>query len=129
MVLFGVGCSLTIPATINFTLIFVIGLPVGTALAYGVNLGVHGLWIGLILAIFGIFVGHVIHIICTIDWDKAAELAVKKANSHEPCVDDLGQMPIGIDIGSTDSDIDEKDENAEYLAISTIATMEVSTKQ
>ena len=127
MVLFGVGCSLTIPATINFTLIFVIGLPVGTALAYGVSLGVHGLWIGLILAIFGIFVGHVIYIICTIDWDKAAELAVKKASSHEPRVDDLGQMPIGI--GSTDFDIDEKDENAEYLAISTIATMEVSTKQ
>jgi len=78
-VLIGIGGSLRVPAAINFISFAVVGLPLGTVLAYKLDMQVHGLWLGLVIAMCCIDAGHVVYGCLTVDWDEAARQAVQKA--------------------------------------------------
>ena len=78
-VLFGLGARLRIPAAINFVSFFVVGLPVGSLLAYQTDLGAPGLWLGLVLAMVLIIAGQYTYIATTIDWADAARVARERA--------------------------------------------------
>ena len=67
------------PALINLGAFFGVGLPVGSLLAYQARLGVHGLWMGLVLAIGLVVAGQYTYIGLRIDWLEAAKTARERA--------------------------------------------------
>ncbi|ETI53215.1 hypothetical protein L914_03653 [Phytophthora nicotianae] len=70
-VLRGTG-RLTLGAYINLVAYFVLGLPIGAYLAFGMEMGVEGMWLGLTV---GIFFGCVVSFvkICETDWKGMAD--------------------------------------------------------
>lgn len=76
---FGLGANLQVPAAINFTCFFGIGVPLGAVFAYQAGLGVRGLWAGLILAMLLIIVGQYVHLYRTVDWQAASQRARERA--------------------------------------------------
>jgi multidrug resistance protein, MATE family len=76
---FGLGANLQVPAAINFTCFFGIGVPLGAVLAYQAGLGVRGLWAGLILAMLLIIIGQYVHLYRTVDWQAASQRARERA--------------------------------------------------
>lgn len=78
-VLFGLGAPLRVPAFINFTSFFGIGLPFGSVLAYRTTLGVRGLWAGLDVAVGLIVLGQYTYMALTTDWAESARIAREHA--------------------------------------------------
>ncbi|CEG40101.1 Uncharacterized membrane protein, predicted efflux pump [Plasmopara halstedii] len=77
-VLRGTG-RLTLGAYINFVSYFVLGLPIGTYLAFSMDMGVTGMWSGLTI---GIFFGCVVSFIkiCKTDWKGMTDAALVRTS-------------------------------------------------
>ena len=82
-VLYGLGTSLHVPALLNLASFVLVGLPLGTILAYQLDLGARGLWLGLLLAMLLVIFGQYAHIYRTINWVEAARLARERSLATE----------------------------------------------
>ena len=78
-VLFGLGLPLHVPAVINLVAFACVGLPLGALLAYQGQMGTHGLWTGLLVAIGLVVLGQYAHLARTVDWHEAARAARERA--------------------------------------------------
>lgn len=83
-VLFGLGARLHVPAALNFLAFYAFGIPGGALLCYRAELGVHGIWLGLVGAIMLVIIGQYTFLGCTVDWAAAAAAARKKALCQGP---------------------------------------------
>ncbi|KAL3733212.1 hypothetical protein ACJRO7_022697 [Eucalyptus globulus] len=74
----GAGWQSTV-AYVNFISYYLVGIPVGVALAYFLSMQVKGVWLGML---FGTFVQTVVLIIitCKTDWDKQVSQARTRIN-------------------------------------------------
>ena len=57
----------------------IIGLPIGAVLAFVAGWGLVGIWTGLAIALFSVFVGLLIYVRFRIDWVKEADIAYARA--------------------------------------------------
>lgn len=74
----GAGWQSTV-AYVNIACYYIVGIPVGAALGYVMNLQVKGVWIGML---FGTFVQTIVLIIITYktDWEKQVSLSQRRIN-------------------------------------------------
>ena len=77
--LFGLGAPLRWPALGNFVAFYALGLPLGTALAYHTDMGVRGMWAGLVAAVGAIVLMQYTYLLLTTDWAAAAVRARERA--------------------------------------------------
>ncbi|XP_034393392.1 multidrug and toxin extrusion protein 1-like [Cyclopterus lumpus] len=85
----------TIGALVNLVGHYFIGLPVGVSLMFAANMGIVGLWIGLIAAVLTQSTFYVTFV-CKLDWKKAAEEALVRAGVQ---IQDKNEMVV---MGNTD---------------------------
>eukprot|EP00966_Prymnesium_polylepis_P211285 4892684-Prymnesium_polylepis.2 len=123
-VLFGLGAPLRVPALINLGAFFGVGLPVGSLLAYQAHLGVHGLWMGLVLAVGLIVVGQYAYIGLRIDWLEAAKTARERALAKDQAAPASGSSS-GHGEGGAPHLRDESDGQGLAAADSAKAAMEM----
>lgn len=79
-VLRGVGKQL-IGALCNFVAFYFIGFPIGVSLMFAANMGIVGLWTGLVICLLLQMIFYVIFL-CKLDWKKASEDALVRAGVH-----------------------------------------------
>ncbi|EFC46695.1 hypothetical protein NAEGRDRAFT_79005 [Naegleria gruberi] len=60
---------------------YIIGLPIGAVLAFVAGWGLVGIWSGLAIALFSVFVGMLLFIRFRINWEKEAEVAYNRATT------------------------------------------------
>ena len=114
-VLFGLGARLKIPAAINFFAFFGVGIPGGAVLAYRFGLGVHGIWLGLVVAMVLIITGQYLYLALTVDWHAAARDAQQKARPPDGSEgNNLGN--IGVDLGELERNTTANGEDGIGLA-------------
>jgi MATE family multidrug resistance protein len=68
-------------AIINFISYYIIGLPIGISLTFGVHLRALGMWIGLLCASSSQLTGYSI-LVASFKWKKESDLAIKRASSN-----------------------------------------------
>uniref|UniRef100_A0A3Q4HNV8 Multidrug and toxin extrusion protein n=1 Tax=Neolamprologus brichardi TaxID=32507 RepID=A0A3Q4HNV8_NEOBR len=79
-VLRGVGKQL-IGALCNFVAFYFIGFPIGVSLMFAANMGIVGLWTGLVICLL-LQVIFYVTFLCKLDWKKASEDALVRAGVH-----------------------------------------------
>uniref|UniRef100_A0AAX7VCS9 Multidrug and toxin extrusion protein n=1 Tax=Astatotilapia calliptera TaxID=8154 RepID=A0AAX7VCS9_ASTCA len=80
-VLRGVGKQL-IGALCNFVAFYFIGFPIGVSLMFAANMGIVGLWTGLVICLLLQMIFYVTFL-CKLDWKKASEDVSSYINSHQ----------------------------------------------
>ena len=109
--LFGLGARLRVPALINFGAFYLVGIPLGAALTYRASMGVHGLWLGLDVAIGLVVVCQYVHLGRTVDWAEAARTAraraLRKEEPHAAALTSRSRdaMSDGVGLAAADSAI------------------------
>jgi MATE family multidrug resistance protein len=93
-------------ARINLASFYLVGMPVGVALAFGARLGFAGLWLGLLASQAACAVW-MARAVADTDWDvevaRAKELTKSSSNNHSECKDTTTAQASGIATGATTS--------------------------
>jgi MATE family multidrug resistance protein len=93
-------------ARINLASFYLVGMPVGVALAFGARLGFAGLWLGLLAAQAACAVW-MARAVADTDWDvevaRAKKLTKSSSNNHSECKDTTTAQASGIATGATTS--------------------------
>lgn len=80
----------TFPAIINFIAFYIVGIPFGLLLTFGLRsleLGITGLWTGLVVAMFTMVSSLLCFLVCRVNWDVVAEAAHNSAITSESLED------------------------------------------
>ena len=96
-VLWSIGGKLLWPALNNLASFWLVGIPLGCALAFGAGLGLFGLWTGLVAGMWLLSTGLLLYLGYSVDWRAAAEQAQAKASvggaTHEGAKDHTKELP------------------------------------
>lgn len=84
-------------AIINFIAYYVIGLPLGIPLALATDLGIMGMWIGLLCASVTQALLYIV-LLCCMNWEKESEKAMKLARTEVKSeIDKEGETELNVD--------------------------------
>uniref|UniRef100_A0A7N6B9K6 Multidrug and toxin extrusion protein n=1 Tax=Anabas testudineus TaxID=64144 RepID=A0A7N6B9K6_ANATE len=130
-------------ALCNLVGFYLIGFPIGVSLMFAANMGIVGLWTGLIICVSlqAIFF---IAFLCKLDWTKAAEEALVRAgvqitkervtlkhpasNDNQALVQMLVAVSSSVSSEQSDSDLDALGSNTEVITTTTVGDV-LSVKQ
>ena len=91
-ILYGTG-KLVVSAAAKFISFYVLGLPLGSLLAFYFDLKLHGLWIGLAMGLFAVCILVVFYVVLRIDFEvevrKAQERVARSDIKDEPSMEEI----------------------------------------
>ncbi|XP_065143544.1 multidrug and toxin extrusion protein 1-like [Paramisgurnus dabryanus] len=139
----GTGKQL-IGALCNIAGYYLVGLPIGVSLMFGVNMGIIGLWVGLFVSVFLQSLFFII-LIWKMDWKKATQEALVRAGVHDPKIknecyamksrgftEEVSQVPQPTEEHEADINTDleavSKEGGLEVVALVTVGEV-LTTKQ